>query len=61
MSDLLLASIEQRLVRLETKVDALLVSEARVTERLRLRSGLWGALGGFLPAVGALVYWFVGA
>jgi hypothetical protein len=55
-----LIMVEQRLTRLETKVDLILERTIRQDERLRARSGAWGFIGGALPAAGVLVYWLVG-
>jgi hypothetical protein len=52
--------VEARLTRLEAKVDLLIERTARQDERMRARSGLWGFVGGFLPAAGVLTYWIVG-
>jgi hypothetical protein len=52
--------VEQRLTRLENKVDQILERTIRQDERLRARSGVYGFIGGFLPAGVVLIYWIVG-
>lgn len=46
----------ERLDRFEKKLDGLLVMVPRLEERGRIVAILFGVLGGFLPTLGALIY-----
>ena len=45
-------SMNHKLNEIEKKLE-------RLDERFKIRSGIWGALGGAIPAIAALIIWFV--
>lgn len=58
MSELRRLNIE--VDQLTIAVTELKIQLATLTAVVQLKSGVWGALAGFIPALGMLLLWFMG-
>lgn len=54
-----LARLEKSHERIEKKVDRLSVGYAEIKTEMKIKGGVWGLIGGAIPAIGALAFWLM--
>lgn len=45
--------------RMENKLDGLQVNQAELKTEMKIKGGVWGLIGGALPAIVALAFWLL--